>query len=276
MLLRETAARFEQCGIPDPMVDAALLMSHLTGRPMLELRLDSAHEPDAETLAAYEALCSRRMSREPLQYILGTQPFLGRMMRVDSRVLIPRPETELLCEHAIAALKRLPSPTALDLCCGSGCIAVSLALEAPHAQIHACDLSGDALDVTRLNAQAHGARLTLHQGDLFDAVRGLSFDVIVSNPPYIASAECSALQQEVLREPLMALDGGADGYDFYRRIARDAPRFLKRGGTLLLEVGFSQAEHVARLLRETGFARIAIERDLQQVDRMVIASLGAS
>ena len=130
---------------------------------------------------------------------------------MDERVLIPRPETELLAERAIAALREHPHPVALDLCCGSGALAVSMSLEVPGAQVHAADLSPDALAVTAKNAELLGASVTLHQGDLFAAVPETAFDVIVSNPPYIPSADCLTLQEEVRREPLMALDGGADG-----------------------------------------------------------------
>lgn len=272
-LLKAAAARFAAAGIPDPEVDASLLMSHLTGQPALNLRLDSIHEPDAATQAAFEALCQCRLTREPLQYILGTQPFWGRMFQVDSRVLIPRPETELLAEHALTAMKAYPTPVVLDLCCGSGCLAVTLALEAPAAQVHAADLSTDALDVTCINAKALGAAVTLHQGDLLHAVDGLTFDVIVSNPPYIPREDCRTLQAEVLLEPMMALDGGPDGLDFYRRIADESPRYLTKRGAVLLEVGYDQAETVAQLMRDAGFTDVTIQRDLNDIQRMVIARM---
>ena len=148
---------------------------------------------------------------------------------------------------------------------------MSVALALPGAQVHAADLSPEALAVTRQNAEALGARITLHQGDLFAAVEGLHFHLIVSNPPYIPTAECAALQQEVLREPAMALDGGGDGLDFYRRIAREAPRHLLPGGAVFLEVGFDQAEAVCALLAAGGFTRTAIHPDLQGIGRMVEA-----
>ena len=215
------------------------------------------------------ALVSRRLTRQPLQYLLNTQPFLGRDFYVDERVLIPRPETELLAERAIAALREHPHPIALDLCCGSGALAVSMALEVPGAQVHAADLSPDALAVTAKNAELLGASVTLHQGDLFAAVPEIAFDVIVSNPPYIPSADCLTLQEEVRREPMMALDGGTDGLNFYRRIASDAPKFLRPGGVLLLEVGFDQAEAVMALLAD--FADVQAHEDYQHIPRMIEA-----
>lgn len=273
-LLRRLTAELSAAGVPDPEVDASLLLSHVTGQPPLNLRLDGWSQVSPADESAVLALCRRRTTRTPLQYILGVQPFLGRDFRVDERVLIPRPETELLAERAIDALRACDAPVALDLCCGSGCLAVSMALEVPRAQVHAADLSGGALAVTRMNAEGLGAQVTLHQGDLFAALpEGLRFDVIVSNPPYIPAADCLELQEEVRREPMMALDGGADGYDFYRRIAQEAPRWLRPGGILLLEVGFDQAEGVIALCRQADFARAAAHEDYQHIQRMVEARL---
>ena len=268
-LLRATASAFREAGIPDPEVDAALLLSQVTGQPPLSLRLDMVSELSAEVLARFDALVARRLTRQPLQYLLHTQPFLGREFYVDERVLIPRQETELLAERAIAALRERAHPLALDLCCGSGALAVSMALEVPSAQVHAADLSADALAVTEKNASLLGASVSLHQGDLFAAVPPLCFDVIVSNPPYIPSSACQTLQAEVLREPMMALDGGADGLDFYRRIAAEAPKFLRPGGVLLLEAGDGEAAAIAALL--TAFDRVETHEDYQHIPRMIEA-----
>lgn len=273
-LLKQTARRFEAAGIPDPEVDSALILSHLTGKPMLNLRLDADTPLDGDLLARFEAMCLQRLTRQPLQYVLGGQPFMGRDFHVDERVLIPRPETELLCEWAIEEARRFPAPAeVLDLCCGSGCLGVSLSLALPGARVHAADLSGGALEVTELNARRLGAQLTLHRGDLFAAVVGLRFHLIVSNPPYIPAEECRSLQPEVLREPLMALDGGPDGLDFYRRIAREAAAHLHPGGVVLLEVGHDQAHATAALMEAAGFRRTCIHNDLQGIARMVAAYL---
>ena len=151
---------------------------------------------------------------------------------------------------------------------------MSLALGDPRAKVHAADLSEGALAVTKLNAERLHAKMTLHQGDLFGSIpESMRFDVIVSNPPYIPAADCLELQEEVRREPLMALDGGTDGYDFYRRIAMDAPWFLQPGGTLLMEVGYGQAERVMALCKDAGLTPIAIHQDYQHIDRMVEARL---
>lgn len=273
-LLRLMAAELRDAGVPDAEVDASLLLSHITGQNPMNLRLDSWSQVSLADEEQLRALCEKRKTRTPLQYLTGVQSFLGRDFYVDERVLIPRPETELLAERAIAALQMRPSPAALDMCCGSGCLAVSMALGAPTADVHAADLSEGALTVTKLNAERLHAKVTLHQGDLFGSIpEGMRFDVIVSNPPYIPASDCLELQEEVRREPLMALDGGADGYDFYRRIAKEAPLFLKDGGVLLLEVGFDQAQGVMALCRKAGFREVMAHEDYQHIDRMVEARL---
>ena len=273
-LLKLLSAHMAAAGVPDADVDASLLLSHVTGQNPLNLRLDSWSQVSLADEEQFRALCEKRKTRTPLQYLTGVQSFLGRDFHVDERVLIPRPETELLAERAIALLReeKYP-PTALDLCCGSGCLAVSMALGDPRADVHAADLSEGALTVTRLNAERLGAKVTLHQGDLFDALPETKFNLIVSNPPYIPAADCLELQEEVLREPMMALDGGTDGYDFYRRIAQTAPRFLHAGGTLLMEVGFDQAERVMALCQDAGLTPVAIHEDYQHIARMVEARL---
>ena len=273
-LLRLMAAELAAAGVPDSEVDASLLLSHITGQNPMNLRLDSWSQVSLDDEAAFRDLCEKRKTRTPLQYLTGVQSFLGRDFHVDERVLIPRPETELLAERAIAALRMRPSPAALDMCCGSGCLAISMALGVPGADVHAADLSEGALAVTALNVEQLHARITLHQGDLFGSIPGgMQFDVIVSNPPYIPAADCLELQEEVRREPMMALDGGADGYDFYRRIAQDAPHFLKEGGILLMEVGFDQAQGVMALCREAGFRTVLAHEDYQHIERMVEARL---
>lgn len=272
-VIRTAAERFRASGIPDPEVDAALLLAHVTGKAPLSLRLDTDFAPDEGQLAAFSSLCEQRLRRRPLQYLLGTQSFYGRDFLVDERVLIPRPETELLAERAIQALHTISAPRkALDLCCGSGCIAVTLALEVVGGQVHAADLSSDALAVTARNAQALGASLTLHQGDLWAAVPGERFHVIVSNPPYIPTEDCAGLQPEVQAEPHLALDGGADGLTFYRRIASGAGKHLLPGGKVLLEVGYDQADAVCNLLCQAGFQRVEAHRDLNDIPRMVEAT----
>ena len=233
-LIDQTARRLWQAGIEDSRVDAALLLNHVTGIPPLELRLGLELPPFDET--AFERLVAERLTRRPLQYILGSQPFYGHEFLVDERVLIPRQETELLAEAVLEYLlpRRNESLQVLDLCCGSGCIGLSVAL-AMDCQTVLLDLSEDALAVARLNAERLRARRCfIIKSDLYEAVAPLDFHVIVSNPPYIPSRVCDTLQAEVRREPLMALDGGPDGLALYRRIIAEAPEHLHRGGQLFL------------------------------------------
>ena len=272
-LIREAAARLRLAGVPDARVDASLLLAHVTGRQALALRLDTDTVLDEKELDAFERLCARRAAREPLQYILGEQPFFGRPFRVTPAVLIPRPETELLCELALERVRGQASPAVLDLCCGSGCIGVTLALERPDARVTAADISPEALAVARANADSLGARVTFARGDLFAAVAGERFDLILSNPPYIPTADLApeALQAEVQREPRLALDGGADGLSLYRRIAAEAPAHLADGGLLLMELGIGEAEAVGELCRGAGLTDVRVHPDLNGIPRMLEA-----
>ena len=212
-LIRCTAKRFQAAGIPDPENDAALLLSHLTGKPALELRLDSNTEPDPDVLSAYGELTENRLRRIPLQYLLEEAPFYGRIFKVDPRVLIPRPETALLCEWALDTLRGVSSPRVLDLCCGSGCIGLTIKAEHPDSDVTLSDISSDALNVTAVNAVRLALDVSIRQSDLFQDLSGIRFDLIVSNPPYIRSSDCNTLQPEVMKEPRLALDGGKDGCD---------------------------------------------------------------
>ena len=271
-LIRRASESFCAAGIPDPVNDAALLLSHLTGRPPLALRLDEETVLDPSVIDSFKSLAEQRLSRIPLQYLLGEAPFYGRMFRVDSRVLIPRPETELLCEWALELLKDHSSPRILDLCCGSGCIGITLKAELPSASVTLSDISPDALDLAAENASLLGADVALCRSDLLEAFSGTSFDLIISNPPYIPSADCDTLQEEVLREPRLALDGGKDGLSVYRRIVREAFPRLSPGRFLLMEFGISEDEAVSALLSDYGYESIQIREDLSGIRRMILST----
>lgn len=271
-LIRRASESFCAAGIPDPVNDAALLLSHLTGRPPLALRLDEETVLDPSVIDSFKSLAEKRLSRIPLQYLLGEAPFYGRMFRVDSRVLIPRPETELLCEWALELLKDGSSPRILDLCCGSGCIGITLKAELPSASVTLSDISPDALDLAAENASLLGADVALCRSDLLEAFSGTSFDLIISNPPYIPSADCDTLQEEVLREPRLALDGGKDGLSVYRRIVREAFPRLSPGGFLLMELGIGEDEAVSALLSDYGYESIQIREDLSGIRRMILST----
>ncbi|HEX4620173.1 MAG TPA: peptide chain release factor N(5)-glutamine methyltransferase, partial [Myxococcaceae bacterium] len=208
---------------------------------------------------------------EPTQYLTGVKEFYNRPFRVDPRVLIPRPETELLVEAVLRALPKDAPTRVLDLCTGSGCVAVSIAAERPQASVWATDASSEACDVARFNAEALevDARVTVRQGDLFEPLpAGALFDVVTANPPYVKTSELDALPVEVRREPRVALDGGPDGMFLIERIARQAGEWLKPGALLAMEISDTQGEAARALLAETGYAEVRIEKDLARLDRL--------
>ncbi len=274
-LLGWTQGFFAQRGVDAPRLTAELLLAHALGCDRVRLYLDFDKPLGDPELARYRALVKRRAEGEPTAYLTGVREFYGRRFLVDARVLVPRPETELLAEAALAALPG--GGAALDLGTGSGALAVTLALGRPGARVTAVDLSADALEVARLNAAALGAEVQLLAGDLFDPLpAGARFDVIVSNPPYVPSGELAGLQREVRREPRLALDGGPDGLALLRRIVEAAPRWLAPGGLLLLEMHESHLEALPALCRAAGFAQAEAVRDLAGLPRLTRARMAAA
>lgn len=273
-LLLITAKRFRDVGIPDPEIDGALLLSDLTGKPPFALRLDTDTELNEHILQAFESFCKLRLTRYPLQYIRHQAPFYNRTFYTDESVLIPRPETELLPEIVLAYLGVHPEADhVLDLCCGTGCIGITIALEAPQVHVTLADLSPLALETARKNANNLDARVVVEESDLYDQLHSCPFDVIVTNPPYIPSAACDTLQEEVLYEPRLALDGGNDGLFFYRRIINGAPDFLRKDGLLCMEVGYGQSEAVGKMLELNGFDDILVYNDMAGIERVVTGIL---
>lgn len=261
---------FAKKGIDAPRLTAELLLAHALSCDRVRLYLDF-DKPIAEPeLARYRELVRRRADGEPTAYLVGRKEFHGRPFRVDARVLVPRPETELVLEAALDALPE--GGRALDLCTGSGCIAISLALERKGAQVVATDVSPDALALARENAAALGAVVAFAQGDLWAAVHGEApFDVVVSNPPYIPAKELAGLPREVRREPCIALDGGEDGLSVLRRIVAGAPSRLRPGGVLCVEMHESHGDASTRLCLEAGFERAEARRDLAGLPRYTVA-----
>lgn len=274
-LFRTSVQRLVAAGIdPDEArLEAEVLLRHVLGidRAAFLMHRD---EPLADDAAArFAALLERRLAREPLAYITGQREFYGLAMRVDRRVLIPRPETEGLVERAIALAH--PSSVIVDVGTGSGCIAVALAVHLPQARVIATDASADALACARENAARHGVaeRITLLHGDLLHPIHG-TVDIIVSNPPYIASREIGDLAPEIAQyEPRGAVDGGADGLDVLRRLLAQAAGRLRPGGHVLLEIGAGQGSDVAQMARTAlPGATIAVENDLAGLERYVFVS----
>jgi release factor glutamine methyltransferase len=246
-------------GVDSPRLQIELLLAHVLQLPRLKLYLNFERPLADGELATLRELVRRRGEREPLQHLVGTACFFGLEFEVNRDVLIPRPETEVLVEHALQQLSTRASRPArvLDLGTGSGCLAITLAVKAPAVSVHATDLSEAALTVARRNAARHGVagRIEFCAGDGFAAVPdGLAFDLCVSNPPYIPSGEIGTLEPEVRDfDPRAALDGGADGLDFFRRIAAEAPGRLRRDGVALLELGDGQAGTLPALFATAGW-----------------------
>ncbi len=265
-------------GAASPRLDAELLLSQVLGVDRVGLIVDAERPLSKEELAAYRALHQRRRAGEPVAYLRGVREFYGRPFRVDARVLVPRPETEILVEVALERSRHASlSARVLDLCTGSGCVAVTLARERPTTQVVGADLSPEALVVARDNAVRLGAahNTALVVSDLFAAIDpAVRFDVITANPPYIAEDEIAGLPVDVRGfEPRLALSGGADGLALIRRIVAEAPAHLAPGGVLALEVGAGQAPDVAALLEAAGFAEVDRRKDYAGHERVVSASL---
>ncbi len=278
-VLTWTTQHFEKRQVDSPRLTAEILLAHVLKADRVRLYVDLDRPLSKEELAAYRALIERRMGGEPTQYLTGVKEFYNRPFKVDARVLVPRPETELLVEAALHALPKDTPSRALDVCTGSGCIAISLAAERPQASVLATDLSPDACALARENAEALGvgARVTILQGDLFAPVpEDARFSLIVSNPPYIATGEIPTLSAEVRREPSLALDGGSDGLVVLRRVILGARRFLRPGGLLALELGETQGSAVRELLQAAGFEDARVEKDLERRDRMAFGTQPAA
>ena len=269
-------------GVETPRFDAQLLLAWV----LKAQREDLAREPERVLTEREQIIFAKAVSlralRRPLPYITGEAWFYGRAFKINRAVLIPRPETEMLVELALAACRNSKSPTFADIGTGSGCLAVTLAAERPDAEVWATDLSADALKEARKNVVRYGLqeRVTLLHGDLLGPLPdGLRLDLIVSNPPYIAEAEIAGLQPEVRDyEPRLALSGlrdaaGADGTALHRRILAEAPPLLKPGGHVLLEVGLGQSESVATIAREMGYGNVTVTADYAKIGRVVSACL---
>jgi release factor glutamine methyltransferase len=272
-LLKTGAKYLEARGISDARAEADLLLAFVLGTTRDKLYLESDRAVTPEACKHYQDFLCRRGDREPLAYLFKTREFMGLEFYVDPNVLIPRPETELLAEKALAILKN--SRTAgtlhvLDLCTGSGALAIAIACYTPDVKVWAVDISQAALGVAKKNARRNKAEIAFRLGDLFEPAAGEKFDLIVSNPPYVSEAEYDSCSPEVKREPPTALLGGKDGLDFYRRIAREVGNFLVPQGTLLLEIGCRQGSVVAALLAASGF-KTDILPDYAGLDRIVVA-----
>jgi len=278
--IQRSAEFLAKKGVDSPRLQAELLLAHLLKVPRMKLYLSFERVLVAGEVDAFRGLITRRGQREPLQHIVGSTSFCGFEIAVNRHVLVPRPETELLAERGWTFLNQLPAvqsrpATALDFGTGSGCLAIALACKCPAAEIWAVDVSPDALAMARENAARHGgaARIRFLEGDGFAALPpDARFDLIISNPPYIPSEEIASLQPEVRdHDPRGALDGGADGLDYGRRLAAEAARFLNPDGRLMLEFGDAQAGLLRPIFEEQNWIVETIAEDYTRRPRILVA-----
>lgn len=255
-------------GIADAELDAWYLLAHVFGLSRSDFFLHGHEYSSEEKAILYNQLVEIRASHIPLQHIIGTQEFMGLEFDVDENVLIPRQDTEILLEEVMAVCK---NKTVLDMCTGSGCIIISLAILGDIKKAVGADISEKALEIAKRNAEKLNADVTFISSDLFDEIQG-KFDIIVSNPPYIKSSDILTLMPEVRdHEPKLALDGGADGLVFYENIISDIGRFLSPNGYVFFEIGYDQGEAICSMLEDAGFTDIYIKKDLCGLDRVVCA-----
>ncbi len=270
-LLQEGTEQLKKAAIADANVDAAYLLEYVCGIDRTHCLLCMTETVPPQMAAQYEEAIALRASHQPLQYITGEQEFMGLSFQVSPEVLIPRQDTETLVEQTQRVLK--DDDRILDMCTGSGCILISLLHENKTCQGMGVDIAETSIALARENAKKNDVQAEWLVSDLFSDVYGV-FDVIVSNPPYIATAVLQELMPEVIEhEPKRALDGHEDGLYFYRQIIADAPKFLKPGGWILFEIGYDQGESVPTLLTEAGFTEITVIKDYNGNDRVVRARL---
>lgn len=276
--LKSSTEYLEKAGIEDAFADAEILALHAAGADRLAAYMENPEIPNG-TLAKIRRLVRRRAKGEPVQYIVGHIEFLGLKIHVGKGVLIPRPETELLAEDAIKTAGRggvTPPLQILDLCTGSGCIALALAKTWPDAAVFGTDVSKTALRYAKKNAGENSIEnVAFLLGSLFSPLKpDIYFDLIVSNPPYVRRADIEGLQREIKEwEPLGALDGGVEGLDFYRRIFADARGHLCKGGKIIVELGFGQAMDVEAISLGLGYKNIEVKKDYAGIERILKAEL---
>lgn len=273
--LRRATDFLRNRGVPNPRLDAEVLLADTLGVDRVGVYLNFDRPLEEREVAAYRDAVRRRGRREPLQHIRGRQEFFSRDFLVDARALVPRPETEILVEEALARLAGMEAPRVLDVGTGSGAIAVTIALERPVARVFATDASAEALELARANATRLGAAVTFACGDLVEPFASAGFDLVVANPPYVPSGEIAGLEPEVRDfDPRPALDGGADGLHSIRRLAAAAPAVLRDGGFLVLEIGAGQRAAGEEILRAAGLATAGVRRDLAGIERVVTGRTG--
>lgn len=261
-------AKEELKNVPDRDVDASWIVCAVSGLTRNQLHFDGDRGLSEKQEILLEKILERRKKREPLQHIFGFVPFYNIELKTDARALIPRDETAILVEKALEFISEKKYETVLDIGTGSGAIAITVKKNAPETKVTAVDISEKALSLAKENAQNNGTDVEFIESDLFENVNK-KFDVILSNPPYIPTKDIEKLEKELSFEPENALDGGADGLDFYRDIIQEAKDFLNKNGLLMFEIGFDQGDAVKTLLAKNGFMESFVLKDFSGLDRIV-------
>ena len=276
-LLNQGMIMLKNENIDGPKVKARMLLQFVLKKPREYLIIYDKNEVTSAQRDEYIRVVKRLIKGEPLQYIVGKQEFMKLNFLVNRDVLIPRQDTEILVQEVIDIAQKIQNPVILDLCTGSGAIAISLAKYINNSKIYASDISKDAIKVARQNAKLNGVlnNIDFIESNLFDKIKDLKFDMIVSNPPYIRTDVIDTLNNDVKNEPRIALDGGKDGLNFYRKISENAYKFLNRQGYLCLEIGYDQKIDVINILKKQGkYVETYCKKDLCQNDRVIVTRIG--
>lgn len=276
-LLNQGVIMLKNENIDGPKVKARVLLQYILKKPREYLIIYDRNEVTPVQRENYIKVIRRLLEGEPLQYIIGRQEFMKLNFLVNKDVLIPRQDTEILVEEVINIAEKIPNPVILDLCTGSGAIAVSLAKYIKNSKIYASDISKNALRLARENAKLNGVlnNIEFIESNLFDKIKDLKFDIIVSNPPYIRTDEIKTLNIDVRNEPKLALDGGKDGLDFYKKITENAFQYLNRQGYLCFEIGYDQKIDVLNIIKKQGrYIETYSKKDLCQNDRVIVTRIG--
>ena len=274
-VLKSSIEEINKLNIEDASMKVKMLLSDILGKEKEYLLIHDNEELSQDVLDNFYAKLNRLKDEEPIQYILNKQEFMGFEFYVDENVLIPQPDTEILVEEVVDISKKINNNSnelrVLDMCTGSGAIAISLSKLIENASVSASDISDGALNVAKENAIKNSVNIEFYKSDLFNEIsKNVKFDIIVSNPPYIQTEVIKGLSKEVQSEPFIALDGGEDGLVFYREIIKNAKDYIVEDGYLALEIGYDQKESVTNLLRENGYKNIYSKTDLAGNDRVVV------
>lgn len=271
-LIAKASEKLKKAEVTDYVIDSRLLAEYVFHIDYYKLLVHPDMETDVKNAQIYNQLIEKRAAHIPLQHLTGNQEFMGINFKVNENVLIPRQDTEILVEEVIKYINSQERKVkVLDMCTGSGCIAISIDKLCDNAQVVGADISKKALEISEINNKENSARVDFIESDLFENIREC-FDVIVSNPPYIESEKIEKLMPEVRDfEPRIALDGTKDGLEFYRNICNNLSRYLKEQGAVFFEIGYNQGSSVSKILNEQGFEKVKVIKDYSQNDRVVFA-----